>query len=78
MEKTCPCCGGTLETGLVRSSHLIYWTRERGLYTVDRKAGEFPLQGASRWMGSDCPACYCPACELILIAAKEDEKHDQN
>ena len=74
--KTCPNCGGELKSGLLRSSHLIYWTddMEPGMYAPLKKSGDIIPPGASRWMGSDCPSFYCKTCELILTSTKEEEE----
>ena len=76
MREICSHCGGAMKRGLLRSSSLIYWTEETepALYAPSKKSGDVIPPGASRWMGSDCPALYCEACGLILISTKEDEK----
>ena len=73
--KNCPVCGGELESGLLRSGHLIYWTGDikPGMYTPSKKAGDIIPPGASRFLGSDCPSYYCKICELLLTPTKEEE-----
>ena len=73
--KNCPICGGELEFGLLRSSHLIYWTddMEPGMYAPLKKSGDIIPPGASRMFGSDCPSYFCKTCELLLTPTKEEE-----
>ena len=73
--KTCPICGGGLESGLLRSGHLLYWSAgaSRGLYMPVESGGDIIPPGASRFFGSDCPSYYCKTCELLLTPTKEEE-----
>ena len=73
--KNCPCCGGPLRSGYVRTGQRLVWKEEEGGFNLPKKGtGEFYLRGSTFWDGSAGPGFYCSACDLILLPQKEEER----
>lgn len=62
----CPCCGGEMTAGYIKSPKEIFWDTDPKIKFVAAKNG-IKICEPDSWDGFYKQAFYCPACRRILI-----------
>lgn len=64
----CLCCGNEMEKGFIKSSHQIFWGKDKGLLSFDDDIKLAKITFDSFVKGNSIESFYCSSCKKIIIS----------